>query len=86
MIENYNFLFQYLEKEGITIDKFEFEFQVKSHPNYPSLLAISDTLLFFNIENIATRVGFLEIDTLPNRFIALLNNDESGSKFYFIES
>jgi hypothetical protein len=38
MTENYNYLFQYLEKEGIFIDKTEFLFQMQSHPDYPSLL------------------------------------------------
>ena len=47
MNDFFNFLFHYLEKEEILLDKPEFLFQVQSHPNYPSLLAISDTLSFF---------------------------------------
>ncbi len=42
-----NFLFQYLEKEDIFIDKNEFLFQIQSHPDYLSLLSIADTLRFF---------------------------------------
>ncbi|MEN9655742.1 MAG: hypothetical protein RL311_668, partial [Bacteroidota bacterium] len=64
-------LFQYLEKEQITIDKSEFEFQMQSHPDYPSLLAISDTLNFFNINNGAIRLDFSDIELLPDRFVAL---------------
>jgi hypothetical protein len=31
MTENYNYLFQYLEKEGIFIDKNEFLFQIQPY-------------------------------------------------------
>ncbi len=37
MTENFSFLFYYLEKENITIDKPEFAYQIQSHPDYPSL-------------------------------------------------
>lgn len=74
MIENnFKFLFQYLEKEEIKIDQSEFLFQLQSHPDYPSLLSISDTLSFFSIENGALNIAVSEISFLPNRFIALLN-------------
>lgn len=46
MINTFNQLFQYLEKEEITFDKNEFLFQIQSHPDFPSLLSISDTLSF----------------------------------------
>lgn len=80
-----NFLFHYLEKEEILLDKPEFLFQVQSHPNYPSLLAISDTLSFFNIDNAAARVEFSEIDDMPDRFITLLSEHLSMPHLYFIE-
>ena len=47
MSNQFYYLFQYLEKDKIFIDQTEFEFQIQSHPNYPSLLAISDTLSFY---------------------------------------
>lgn len=58
MTENYNYLFQYLEKEGIFIDKNEFLFQMQSHPYYPSLLSVADTLSFFGVINGIVRVSF----------------------------
>ena len=42
MSENFNSLFLYLEKEEIQVDKPEFLFQIQSHPNYPSILAITE--------------------------------------------
>ena len=86
MVINYNYLFYYLEKEGITIDKTEFLFQIQSHPNYPTLLSITDTLSFFNIDNGALRVEAIDIDLLPNRFIALLDEEETPPQLYFTEN
>ena len=85
MSENFNHLFQLLEKENITIDKTEFEFQIQSHPDYPSLLSIADTLSFFNIENGVIRVEVLDIELLPDRFIAFLNEEKSKPQLCFIE-
>jgi uncharacterized membrane protein/glutaredoxin len=85
MTQNYNCLFQYLEKEEITIDKTELEFQIQSHPDYPSLLAIADTLSFFNIDNGAMRLDSSEIDFLPNQFIALLSEVDHKPELYFVE-
>jgi glutaredoxin len=85
MTDFFNCLFHYLEKEEILLDQPEFLFQIQSHPNYPSLLAISDTLSFFNIENVAARVQFSEIENMPNRFITLLNENFGKSQLSFIE-
>lgn len=81
---NYDFFFYYLEKEGIIIDKEEFLFQMKSHPDYPSLLAISDTLSFFNIENAAMHISESEIELLPNSFITLLSEENNVPQLYLI--
>jgi len=78
-------LFQYLEKEQISIDKAEFEFQMQSHPDYPSLLAISDTLSFFNIHNGVMRVEFSDIDLLSDRFVALMKDENSNPQLFIIE-
>lgn len=74
------FIFLYLKKEQIKIDEDEFIFQFESHPDYPSLLAISDTLTFFNILNKALKVTLSEVELLPDAFIALLNSD-NGNPF-----
>lgn len=85
MTVNFNYLFQMLEKEDITIDKAEFEFQIQSHPDYPSLLSIADTLSFFNIDNGVVRIAISDIELLPDRFVTLLKEEESEDKLYFIE-
>lgn len=85
MTENYNYLFQYLEKEGIFIDKTEFLFQMQSHPDYPSLLSVADTLSFFGVVNGIIRVSFSDLENLPNRFVALLKEGKGKPEFCFIE-
>jgi len=77
MNQNFSFLFQYLKKENVTIDQNEFIFQLNSHPEFPSLLAISDTLSFFNIDNLATKIDFEDVIHLPNNFIALLKKESN---------
>lgn len=79
-----DFLFRYLNKEKIKIDKDEFILQFNSHPDSPSLLAISDTLRFLEIKNAAIKVETAEIDFLPVRFVARLW-DKEESYLTFIE-
>lgn len=85
MDDFFNSLFHYLEREEIQLDKSEFLYQLQSHPDYPSLLATSDTLSFFNISNFAARVQFDEIEHLPDRFVAVLSENLSNPHLYLIE-
>lgn len=85
MNNNFSVFFRYLEKESIHIDKSEFEFQIQSHPNYPSLLAVSDTLSFFNVDNLCVKIDSEHIRLLPNRFVVLINENLSDSRFCLIE-
>ena len=85
MIENFSFLFHYLKREKITIDQTEFNFQVQSHTSYPSLLAVSDTLSFLKINNLATRLENEDLVHLPNAFIALIQEKEDSPFLKFVE-
>ncbi len=78
-------LFLYFEKEEISFDKNEFEFQFKSHPDYPSVLSIVDTLDFFNINHFVSRFEFSEIDQLPNRFLSLIKQEDLSHDFSLVE-
>jgi len=80
-----NYLFQYLDKENIGIDKEEFLFQNQSHPDYPSLLSITDTLSFFNIENGVMRVKVSDIKLLPDHYVTFLNEETNSPQLYFVE-
>jgi len=85
MSDNFNNVFQYLRKEDINIDRKEFLFQVQAHPSYPSILAITDTLSFFNIDNGVFNVAFDKIELLPDRFLVILNEKINDTHIYFAE-
>jgi len=61
----------------------DFEDAFNSHPNFPSLLAITDSLTFIGIENIAAKVPFQHIEQLPNIFIIEL--DTENRKLHILE-
>lgn len=65
-------IIKYLKKVNHFTKLENFENSFYSHPNYPSLLAITDSLTQIEIENIAANVPFTHIDQLPNNFIAFL--------------
>jgi len=70
-----------LKKNKIAFDKAELEFQIKSHPSYPSLHAITGVLGHFNISNVAAKIPNTKevIEDLPSCFIAQLNiNGHNG--------
>lgn len=75
----------YLSKLGYpSKDIKEFYENYYSHPNYPSLLAITDTLSLLGIENVAANVPFNNINNLPNTFVSELVVDNKND-FYIIE-
>ncbi len=80
---NFSFIYNYLKSIDIQIDKQEFEMQVFSHPDFPSILAFSDTLKFFGIENDVFNVSKSQTCELQNNFIAVLNNDSKKSTPFF---
>lgn len=79
-----NPIFLYLKKQNISINKKEFFFQIQTHPDYPSLLAIIDTLNFFDISSKAFKITLEEYDYLPNYFVTFLDLGE-GMELFLIE-
>jgi len=72
----FKYLYKYLHLNNVSHANIEeFKVQILSHPNYPSLLAISDTLSFLEINNGAFPVSFSELSELPTSFVALLKED-----------
>lgn len=69
-----NIVKKYLHQNQLSdvIDDFEDIFQ--SHPNYPSLYAITDTLNSLSIENIAIKIPKEQIEELPSIFLAFYND------------
>lgn len=65
-------------KKYLTINNYsnqqnEFEELFMSHPNYPSIYAITDSLNILSIENVAAKVPKENLYDLPNSFLAIFN-------------
>jgi uncharacterized membrane protein len=70
-------IFSFLLKNGInTIDKKDFELQIQTHPNHNSFRAISDTLDYFEVENIVANVPEDALNQLPTNFLTLVGELE----------
>lgn len=69
---------KYLAQNNYTHSLDEFKENYYSHPNYPSLFALTDTLSLLGIENIAVQVPKDQFEKLPDGFIAdiLVNNSK----------
>ena len=65
---------KYLRKNGFGNQEDVFEDLFLSHPNYPSIFAITDSLDVLSIENIAIKVPKEQFIDLPENFLAIYNN------------
>jgi len=51
---------------------------LQNHPDWPSLLCISDSLNKWNVSNAAGKIDVSEIDQLPTPFIAFTSSEENS--------
>lgn len=65
---------KFIHTNGYQNQKETFEELFLSHPNYPSLYAITDTFNLLSIENVAVKVQKEQIEALPNQFLAIYEN------------
>jgi len=74
---------KYLEhnRHGALIE--EFKDLYLSHPNYPSLFSVTDTLDVLRIENMAANVPKNQLENLPEHFIAAIQHKD-GDFFVFV--
>src|SRR3569833_898886 len=72
-----------LKHLDINIAHAQVEAELEKHPDYPSLLAISDVLTNFNVENTAFRVDFDELDNEMCPFLA--HTKTSGNEFVVVK-
>jgi uncharacterized membrane protein len=66
---------KYLALSQFSNQKENFEDLFLSHPNYPSVFAITDSLDMLAIENIAIKVPKEQFIELPDNFLAVYNNN-----------
>ncbi|OGS74869.1 MAG: hypothetical protein A3G95_03555 [Flavobacteria bacterium RIFCSPLOWO2_12_FULL_31_7] len=70
-----NLLNIYLNHNGYGNQKESFEDLFLSHPNFPSLFAITDSLNALSIENIALKVPKEQFLDLPDNFLAIYKSE-----------
>lgn len=66
---------KYLEENRYSNQKADFEDLFLSHPNYPSVFAITDSLDVLSIENVAIKVPKEQLPELPESFLALYKKE-----------
>ena len=68
-------VYNWLRELRIPISKTYFRQQLKTHPEYPSLLSITDTLDELGIANTAIKIEKEQLHEIPTPFIAHLEHD-----------
>ena len=78
-------LHDYLKLIGITIPKsFLFDL-IKSHPDYPSMLCITETLDLLAIPSSCLEINPQDVFEIPKPFLALLSDDNAKNKIFSSE-
>lgn len=70
-----NLVKKYLEVNHFSNQKESFEELFQSHPNYPSIFAITDTLDILSIENVALKIPKEQFLELPDCFLTIYDGD-----------
>ncbi len=81
----FNALITYFKAEKIKVSYRELELQLFSHPHTPSLYAVSETLNFLKIKNVAAQIEPNQLDQLPEHFIAFIDDEEKGQYFSHVQ-
>lgn len=68
LVEHYLFL------NGYSIADLDFEDSFQSHPNYPSLYALTDTFDLLHIDNVAAKVDKDQFHELPDNFLSVADD------------
>jgi uncharacterized membrane protein len=66
---------KYLDLNNFSESKEDFEDFFQSHPNYPSLFAVTDSLDLLSIENLAIKLPKEQFVELPDFFVAFFQED-----------
>jgi protein-disulfide isomerase/uncharacterized membrane protein len=77
-------LYNWLREMKIPASKTYIRQQLLSHPDYPSLLSITDTLDYLGIENAAVQIEKDRLKEVPTPFLAHLNG--RGGEFVLVKN
>jgi len=70
--QNLTILSNYLKREQYRVNEKNLKLQLLSNPDYPSVKSITDSLDYFNIDNLAANVPKDALEQLPNFFLAII--------------
>lgn len=71
-------VYKLLSLNNFNISSQEIKLKLNSHPEFPSVKAITDTLDDFKVENLAVKLPFNSIEKLPDQFLSVLKNGDIG--------
>jgi ABC-type bacteriocin/lantibiotic exporter with double-glycine peptidase domain len=77
-------VYKLLNRLRVPVTQVTFREELESHPDHPSLLAISDVLRQWEVHNSAYRVGVDELNQVVCPFIAHLS--ANGEEFVMVQS
>ncbi|SFM84570.1 Peptidase C39 family protein [Algoriella xinjiangensis] len=80
---DYHF-YHFLKDNNYPITYEDFSKNINSHPDYPSLLAYSETFSYLGVENLAAQVPKEEYENIPDTFIALIK-ESNDNKFVYVK-
>lgn len=69
---------------NIKISRSSLKQEIEEHPDYPSLLSISDTLQFYGIENITAAFDHDRLTHIPTPFITQVKNKKNGTQLFTV--
>ena len=69
---------------GVKISNSTLIKEIEEHPNYPSLLSISDVLTNYGVDNIGIKFDIAKINSLPSPFITQLQGEKSDTLFFTV--
>lgn len=76
---------KFLIKNNVSFDREQFSFELRSHPDFPQLISIIDTLDYFNIDHELYEASIDEIDNSVTSFITLLDSDQRSTEINVVE-
>ena len=72
-----NSIITFLKILGVKVNNYTVDETLQNHPDWPSMLCVSDSLTKWNIPNGAGKVEVADIDLLPTPFIAYTSSYEN---------
>lgn len=74
----------FIIKSKVSVDLYNVEEVIHNHPNFPSILSISDALTWWNIKNMIVRISVDDLSQIPYPAISLIKDEKYESRNKYI--